>query len=295
MREIGRRFQEHGFLVRSILLPGHGTVPADLQYVTMEDWLNTVKFGFDSLAREVDNIWAAGFSGGASLALHHALKDVDITAMVTISPSLQLCNPYARYARLLRLLSHYANIPIWLDALDNDDYTKYGTYPVNLAAQAHRLAHTVHHLLETQTYDHPLWMTLSADDETTDSHLAKKVFLQQPNAANRLLWYCAEPQLSIEPRVIHRNSAFPDEHVLDFSHTSMQISPENPHYGRMGDYVPPLYTPKNDIEDRTIYRGALTKKNLAKHVMRRLTYNPDYVFMMSQLDAFIKQASTLCH
>jgi len=43
MRDIGAELQEQGLLVRSILLPGHGTVPGALLNVTYEDWLQALR------------------------------------------------------------------------------------------------------------------------------------------------------------------------------------------------------------------------------------------------------------
>src|SRR4051794_18908145 len=38
MRDIARHFLSRGFLVRTILLPGHGTVPGDLLNIERSEW-----------------------------------------------------------------------------------------------------------------------------------------------------------------------------------------------------------------------------------------------------------------
>ena len=54
MRDIGNTLQSQGLLVRSILLPGHGTVPSGLLQVKYQDWLQATHYGITSLSKEVD-------------------------------------------------------------------------------------------------------------------------------------------------------------------------------------------------------------------------------------------------
>ncbi len=251
--------------------------------------MRAVQFGVDSLALSVDEVWLAGFSGGASLALYNAMQTKNkITGLFLVSPCFKLRNPYAPFAPLLAKLSRYTHIPMWMEGFDHDTYAKYAAYPMNLAAQAHRLATAVRKLLTQRTYDRPLWMMLSADDETLDSDLARKLFLQQPNAANRLLWYSREAHPVIEPRIVNRSSCFPAENILDFSHTCLHISPDNPIYGRHSERLGPLLTPKTKpTGSATIYRGALSPENRARYLIRRTSYNPDFAYMTAEMDDFI--------
>ena len=70
MRDIGEYFKEKSFLVRSILLPGHGTVPGDLTNISYEKWIEAVQYGINSFEKETENLYIAGFSTGGALALH---------------------------------------------------------------------------------------------------------------------------------------------------------------------------------------------------------------------------------
>ena len=49
MQGLARHLAGQGFLVRTILLPGHGTVPADLMEVTWESWMAAAEYGLNGL------------------------------------------------------------------------------------------------------------------------------------------------------------------------------------------------------------------------------------------------------
>ena len=44
MRDVGQHYAEQGYLVRCILLPGHGTIPADLLTTSPTEWLKATEF-----------------------------------------------------------------------------------------------------------------------------------------------------------------------------------------------------------------------------------------------------------
>ena len=76
MKDAGLHLQSQGLLVRSILLPGHGTVPGSLLNVKYEDWLQAVRYGIASLAKDVEHIFLVGFSTGASLSIYISARSV---------------------------------------------------------------------------------------------------------------------------------------------------------------------------------------------------------------------------
>ncbi len=56
---------QRGFLVRTVLLPDHGTQPADLMTVSVEDWRRVVAEQTALLHKEVGEVYLGGFSTGA--------------------------------------------------------------------------------------------------------------------------------------------------------------------------------------------------------------------------------------
>ncbi len=71
MRIFGEVLTEAGFSVLAIRLPGHGTIPEDLERVTAGDWLAAAMDGYALLASNprIKQIAVAGHSMGALLAL----------------------------------------------------------------------------------------------------------------------------------------------------------------------------------------------------------------------------------
>ena len=75
MCHLAEFFQENGFRVMAVLLPGHGTQPGDLLEVTWPEWVKTVAYGAYKLAEEVDEVYLAGYSTGATLSVYQSLRD----------------------------------------------------------------------------------------------------------------------------------------------------------------------------------------------------------------------------
>ncbi|HAI32607.1 MAG TPA: hypothetical protein DCM48_24335, partial [Thalassospira sp.] len=62
--DIASEMSQNGWLARSMLLPGHGTRPADLSIPNYADWTAAVAHQVALLEREVDEVWLGGFSTG---------------------------------------------------------------------------------------------------------------------------------------------------------------------------------------------------------------------------------------
>ncbi|MFN7096207.1 MAG: alpha/beta hydrolase [Gammaproteobacteria bacterium] len=287
MHDLGQHLVKRGFLVRSILLPGHGTRPGDLRDINLEDWLATVEFGLNSLKQDVTHLWVSGLSGGASLAILSTLIRKDIEGLLLFAPSIRLSNPLARFSPLINQLNMRFGWDYWPDLDQEVDYTKYHSYPVHFATQAYRLTQTLRRMLKKQSVTCPVWMAMSEDDETVSVKAVLSFFQHCSNPQNRLLWYAKKAPPTKNKRIIYRPSSFPSENVLDFSHACLTFSPHNSHYGIEGDYLAPLHVPVNLLTDYIVYHGALTRYNLKHYAMRRLLYNPDFIGMTQELDKFI--------
>ncbi|MFN2410388.1 MAG: alpha/beta hydrolase, partial [Halomonas sp.] len=55
--DVASAMAKDGWLVRSILLPGHGTRPADLMLPDNNDWEDTLAHHASLLAEDVDELW----------------------------------------------------------------------------------------------------------------------------------------------------------------------------------------------------------------------------------------------
>ena len=66
--EIQEALSSTGIIVRMPLLPGHGTVPGDLNTVTWKDWLTCAQQELGELQKQVDTVFVGGFSMGGNIA-----------------------------------------------------------------------------------------------------------------------------------------------------------------------------------------------------------------------------------
>jgi len=100
-----------GFSVLAVLLPGHGTDPADMLITDETDWLQGVLDGCMALqSAGVEQIIPVGFSMGALLALQltQAGLDVDIPGVVCLAAPLDLGNRgAAKLARWMQYVVKY--------------------------------------------------------------------------------------------------------------------------------------------------------------------------------------------
>lgn len=69
MRILAKGLNRAGFSVYAVQLAGHCGSEADLNQTTWQDWYKSVEAGADYLAKQVDNLFVAGLSMGALLAL----------------------------------------------------------------------------------------------------------------------------------------------------------------------------------------------------------------------------------
>jgi len=86
--DIAREMAQNGWLARSMLLPGHGTRPADLSIPDYADWTAAVAHQVALLEREVDEVWLGGFSTGGNLVTSYASEHPEIEGLLLFSPGI---------------------------------------------------------------------------------------------------------------------------------------------------------------------------------------------------------------
>jgi len=72
LKDLGRRLADTGYPVLGVRLKGHGTSPWDLRERTWQDWLASVRRGYEIMSHVTDEVFIVGFATGASLALQLA-------------------------------------------------------------------------------------------------------------------------------------------------------------------------------------------------------------------------------
>lgn len=295
-RQLAGDLAERCFLVRTVLLPGHGTRPGDLLTVEHEDWLAAVEGGYRQLEREVEHAYLGGFSMGATLATLIAIEQDGVDGLVLLSPA------YADEDDLIWLAGYVAPFVTWLDADLEDNPVKYEAFSTNAAAAFAALTQRLEDRLDHATIDVPVMMALSTDDTVIDTRLSVRTFAERmPHPASQLHVY-ARPEtrfpLPEDRRIRTFASADETSRIVNFSHMAPPFSPDDPHYGRDGRYRhctsyddPAAYRRCRDAPREMLWLGSHDSQVVEEErVYARLTYNPYYGDLVDAIDAVLRPA-----
>lgn len=292
LRDIGKRFQHAGMLVRSVLLPGHGTTPSDLLTISYHDWIQTVRYGIETLKQEVEQIFLVGYSTGAALSLYHALQDSQIAGIVLLAPAIRIKIPFDIIVTWHYILKTFSSNKEWLHCQAENDYAKYQSIAFNPVKQVSKLTTVVDELQQHRNLSCPVFMAVSHEDETISSHTAIDFFSSLGNQDNQLLLYTSYDHAYPDPRIFTRDAIYPNLNIRHFSHVSIPFAPDNSHYGQHGDYSNAshpsqafIFGAYNHLEVKCY--DFFHKFHLIKKKRRELSYNPDFDFMAEKIIKFV--------
>ncbi len=291
-RDLADHLQANGILCRSILLPGHGTRPSDLLGIRYQDWLSALRYGIESLSKEVDHIYLAGYSTGASLCAHEAMQGSPIEGLILLAPAIRIKVP-------INIIVGWHYLKKWLHINHNEwiyrqkeiDYTKYLSIPFNAVNQVSLLSDTLRLEHATHSITCPMFMVLTREDETVSSAKAIEYFSRFQHPESKLLLYASNDKPQSDKRIMTRISAMPELKIRNFSHVSLPYQPDNMHYGKQGDYPyaahpdKHIYGAYNHAE--TSFSEKLYEWKIIDNDYRTLTYNPDFAFMADEITKFI--------
>lgn len=230
--DIGPALARQGFLVRSVLLPGHGTRPADLVDVSDADWHRVVMEQTDLLKRDAGKVYLGGFSTGANLVTARALADDEIAGLLLFSPGFKSDGGLEWVAPLI------APFVTWLREPDparpQQNPVRYLNVPTNGFGQFHHTSADVRAALSARAYEKPTTIVMARHDSVLDAQAIADLFAQRfTHPDSRLIWYGDPPAID-DPRIVVRPDHLPDFRISQFSHMSVLFSPDNPLYGRDG-------------------------------------------------------------
>jgi esterase/lipase len=301
MRHLAAFFQENGFRVMAILLPGHGTQPGDLLDVDWQEWAKTVSYGVNQLAEEVDQVYLAGYSLGGTLSIYHSLGDNRVRGLFLFSPALQISHR-AAWANLHKLFSWLMSAQKWIGIKPDRDIYKYESLPKNAAAQVHALTQALNMQLQQSLLtklDFPIFAAASVDDITVKISATREFMARAHHPASKLVLYTTEPEKFPADFPVEKlewvNSVIPEQKILSSAHTATVISPEDKHYGVDGEYANCVHYYPDDSEKYTAcitnpaanYQGEVTEENLRAGIMQRLMYNPNFAALKISMKQFI--------
>ena len=291
MRDIAEVLNARCFLVRAILLPGHGTRAGDLLTVTADDWEAAVAYGIRSLHADVDEVHVGGFSLGGLLSALAALRDPDIEAALLFAPALGVTYP---------LLAHQSSwlkhLKDWLDRNPAPLPVRYQSMATNAVAQIVEL---------TKRYDAeadagfpvPAFVVASVDDIAVRTDKVIDEFVERfTHPASRLIVY-GQLEESSDDRITAYRSFMPEQKVLNIAHMSIPYHPDNRYFGRdglyrdCGQYLPII--PNDEVaacqRNDENWRGELDSTNDKTYLpLQRLTFNPLFEETVEDMNEFLE-------
>ena len=158
LRTVAKIFQENGFYVLNLRMPGHGTAPSALKFTTWKDWLAAVKLGMRHVKKVVGSgsaLYLVGYSNGGALATFYTMESLERDELpipdrvILFSPAIGI----TKYAVLAGWLNSLGFIPFfaksqWSEINPEYDPFKYNSFPLHAGQQSFTLAHTLQKKIE---------------------------------------------------------------------------------------------------------------------------------------------------
>jgi esterase/lipase len=283
--DVAQHLVSQGYMVRTVLLPGHGSKVGDLILPTLEDWQNVVNHHIELLKPKTNKLWLGGYSTGANLVTSAALKDESIEGLLLFSPAFKPGSSVVKWAKAASYLV------TWADKDPEINYTRYNSLPMNGAAVYYDTAKIVQNDLQDAVYNKPVFMMMSEGDSVIDTSFPRKVFQKQFTSSNNQLVWQGERDLGI-PKFTRFSMNRPDLHIVNGSHMGLLFSPNNVEYGVKADII--ICNNGQDKEQEKaceqgedIWFSSYGTKEKGK-TLARLTYNPYFHESMQKLDNVMK-------
>jgi len=280
--DVAQHLVKQGYVVRAILLPGHGSKVGDLMLPTLADWQSVVHHHTQLLKSQSHRVWLGGYSTGANLVTSEAINDDDIAGLLLFSPAYKPGSSTVKFAKAA------SYIMTWADQDPETNYLRYNSLPMNGAAVYYETAKIAQEQLADHTYSKPVFMMASEGDSVIDTAFATQVFEHQfTNEQNQLLWQ-SEHELAIK-NTTTVSMKRPDLHIVNGSHMGLLFSPNNPEYGQQGS-VRICSNGQTEEQEKACEAGDnvwFSSYGIIEEgkIFARLTYNPYFEKSMEKLDS----------
>ena len=228
-QDLAQELVSLGFLVRTVLLTGHGSKPADLINVEFEQWENLVKHHIKLLEKEVDELWLGGFSTGANLVTSYAFEnEEDISGLLLFSPGFA-----SNQSTLLPFSGIGSFFKTWLFQNDySQNILRYESLSMNASNLYYKSLQKVEEAFDSKSFSKPVFITISQDDSVIASEDIVSFFTNKfKNPKSQLIWYGKDKNFS-DNRITYLPSYIPSENIGNFSHLSVLFKKDNFFYGK---------------------------------------------------------------
>jgi esterase/lipase len=294
LKDIGLALAKDCHLVYGLLLPGHGTRPADLFRVDKDQWLAAVRFGVRALSTQVDDVNLMGFSLGGALATQITWQEPTVRRLVLMAPALELS-----YPTLSSMATWYRHISDWVDVDPPYLPVRYQSMPTQAVAQTYALTRQLHQDLERRAITQPVFVLLSADDFIVDAAgILGRFSAHMPHPRSQAWAYGQLPKAPQDPRITQIPVFDAAEKIVNFSHVALTYDPNNPRFGRKGVHRECGRNigiiARSDVAAceaaQTAWKGEIGTNNSSQTPFERLGYNPHFEAMVAEIRRFLNSA-----
>ena len=197
LRPFGERLGKEGYPVMGVRLKGHGTSPWDLREREWEEWLGSVRRGFQILAPFASRLCLVGFSTGGALSLLLAAESPSpLVGVAAVSVPVRLKDPAMVFVPLL----HGANrMTRWISSLEGvkpfhvhrpeHPHINYCHVPVRSLFELQRMGNTLEE--KADQVGCPTLLLQSTEDPVVDPSGAKLLRGKLAERTCRLEWVCS--------------------------------------------------------------------------------------------------------
>lgn len=285
--------------VRTLLLQGHGTRPGDMVTASADVWRDQVRNHFLALSQDVDRAFIGGFSLGGALATDYALSETGPrpAGLIAVAPAWQL-NGLRDYLWLAPIADVFGD---FVEKEPELNPVKYESFSFNAGSQIGDVISAAQsRIIQKESLDIPLFLAATEADSVINLEYLVTQFRERfSNPGNAMMIFRDTskpwPVAQADERIRFLNSYLPEANILEFSHQSLLIAPENELYG-LGAPLQRCLEPNNisledcrQLPEEDIWLSAWHDTERPVFTSR-LTYNPWFDDLAQAIGSFIKES-----
>lgn len=296
-RDLARYLADQCVEVRTLLLQGHGTRPGDMVTASADVWRDQVRNHFVALSQDVDLAFIGGFSLGGALATEYALSETGPrpAGLIAVAPAWQL-NGLRDYLWLAPIADVFGD---FVEKEPELNPVKYESFSFNAGSQIGDVISSAQsRIRQYESLEIPLFLAATEADSVINlEYLVTQFRKRFTNPRNAMMTFRDTrkpwPDAQADERIRFLNSYLPDANILEFSHQSLLIAPDNELYG-LGAPLQRCLEPNNislegcrELPEQDLWFSAWHDTERPVFTSR-LTYNPWFDDLAQAIGSFIQ-------
>ncbi|MDZ7749614.1 MAG: hypothetical protein U5K43_13105 [Halofilum sp. (in: g-proteobacteria)] len=249
----------------------------------------------ERFAGEVDRLYLGGHSVGAAIATVLALERDDVAGLVALAPMWEL-NGLRSYLWLATMAEPFVD---FLEREPEINPVKYESLAVNVGDEVGEVRERVQVALRhAGEVDLPTLLVATAADSVINLDYLQRTFRERlVHPRSRLVLYrdtrAPRPDWWNDARMVAYHAHRPSERILEMSHQSLPVAPDNPLYGRG---APLQHCLEPNGTDRAtclaaprerVWYGAYHDASPDDRIVSRLTWNPHFDALVDHVAALL--------